>query len=229
MSLPPNVRQGTLIGSGAFGEVYKTWWNFKPAAAKVLHKDLFESDVAGVNTFTKSCRLQKRLKHKNVVQVLDLIIYDSSPPVLLTELLDCDLRTFIGRHVPNRISFPDTMSIMLDVAEGLDYLHHQCNPPIIHRDISSTNILLSEEKQAKINDFGVATYEGKTIFATPVPGTPAYAAPETYPGYDGGQTEYSAKIDIFSFGVVLMEVINGIPPQLASYPFGRGLYYRILF
>ena len=227
MSLPPGVPLGTLIGSGSYGSVYETWWNGKPAAAKVFHEVDFVSKLF-TEELSRLYRVLKRLKHKNVVQVLDLIIYDSSPPVLLTELLDCDLRTFIIRHIPNRIPFPDTVSTMLDVAEGLDYLHHQCNPPIIHRDISSTNILLSKQKQAKINDFGVATYEGKTIFTTPVPGTPAYAAPETYP-VDGGQIEYGAKIDIFSFGVVLMEVINGIPPQLASYPFERGLYYRILF
>ena len=225
MSLPPNVPLGTLIDSGTFGKVYKTWWNGKPAAAKVLHKHLFESDSGEwVITFIGSCRLQKLLKHKNVVQVLDFIIYDSSPPVLLTELLDCDLGTFIVRCFPNRIPFPDAVSIMLDVAEGLDYLHHQCNPPIIHRNINSTNILLSEQKQAKINNFRFAFYEGKTKPTTPVPGTPAYAAPETYPVDDGGQIEYGAKIDIFSFGVLLMEVINGIPPQLVPHPFEHGLY-----
>lgn len=222
MLLRPNVPLGTCIGLGTYGKVYKTCWNGKPAAAKMLHEFLFEKDEF-IDMFSRSCRLQERLKHKNVVQVLDFFSY-SSPPVLLTELLDCDLRTFIVRHVPNRIPFPDTVSIMLDVAEGLDYLHHQCNPPIIHRGINSTNILLSKQKQAKINDFGVAFYQGKTIFTPPVPGGPSYAAPETYPVDDGGQTEYGAKIDIFSFGVVLMEVINGIRPQLASLSFEHGLY-----
>ena len=224
MSLPPVVPLGTLIGSGSYARVYNTWWNGKPAAAKVLREAVYKSDKL-IFKFSRSCRLQKRLKHKNIVQALDFIIYDSSPPVLLTELLDCDLRVFIARHVPNRIPFPDTVSIMLDVAEGLYYLHHQCNPPIIHRNIRSKNILLSEQKQAKINGFVVASFEGKTIHTSPVRGTPVYAAPETYPVDDGGQTGYGAKIDIFSFGVVLMEVINGSRPQLAPLsPFEQGLY-----
>lgn len=137
-----------MISRGAFGKVYNTWWNGKPAAAKVLHEFFFDGSrpivAEFVDVFSRPYRLQKRLKHKNVVQVLEIITFDSSPPVLLTELLDCDLRTFIARHVPNRIPFPDTVSIMLDVAEGLDYLHHQCNPPIIHRDMNNGNILLSE-------------------------------------------------------------------------------------
>ena len=233
MPLPPNVPLVTLIGIGSFGKVYKTWWNGKPAAVKVFHELFFDAaHPEFINEFSRLYRFLQRLKHKNVVQVLEFFISEFSPPMLLTELLDCDLRTFVERHTPNRIPFPDTVSIVLDVAEGLVYLHHQCKPPIIHRHITSKNIMLSEQRQAKINDFGAACYEGKTIFNSPVPGTTVYAAPETYP--DPGEHKaagYGAKIDIFSFGVVLMEVINGTRPYMQPTwsPFEHGLYKRSYF
>ena len=71
--------------------------------------------------------------------------------MLITELLDCDLREHIRDCHPGRIPYSETVSIMLDVAEGLAYLHQQ-NPPIVHRDLASKNILLTKEKQAKIEN-----------------------------------------------------------------------------
>ncbi|PFX20191.1 LRR receptor-like serine/threonine-protein kinase FEI 1 [Stylophora pistillata] len=118
---------------------------------------------------------------------------------------------------------------MLDVAEGLTYLHQQ-DPPIIHRDLASKNVLLTKKRQAKIADVGVAKMlsEGEQMYCSPVPGTPVYAAPETFvPGYDprfamlgGCRVEYDTKIDIFSFGITLMEVINGkLPSPQPCVPF----------
>lgn len=181
--------------------------------------------------FHDECRILRRLDHRNVVQLLEFVISFTSPPVLITELLDCDLRDYIKKHHPGKIPFPETVSIALDVAEGLAYIHHKCNPPIIHRDLSPGNVVLTKNVQAKICDVGLAkcfSSEKDQIFASPVPGTPAYAAPETYSTDRGIKVEYCSKIDIFSFGVVIMEVINGSCPVMEPlWPLENGLYLRI--
>ena len=224
-----NLRLGTEIGSGAFGKVCRAEWNGKPVAVKTLHQYLFESSYPRgyVDNFEKGCRILQDLDHRNVIRLLKFNISDSSPPILITELLVCDLAHYIGRHHPDKIPLTETISIALDVAEGLIYLHHECNPPIVHRDLATKNVLLTKEKQAKIADLGLAKCfpRNQSMHASPVPGTPAYAAPETYTEKPGtSQVEYSAKIDIFSFGVMLMEMINGSRPKMEpQWPFEKGL------
>ena len=224
-----NFELQTLIGSGSFGNVYKAKWNNQPVAVKRLHDRLFNwHDPRGiVEKFQDECRILQRLKHKNVVQLVDFFISHSSPPMIITELLECDLGKYIAQCQQNKIPFPETVSIMLDVAEGLVYLHYECNPSIVHRDLASKNVLLTKEKQAKIADLGLAKYFSREqrMFASPVPGTPAYAAPETYSTSPAlSKAEYDVKVDIFSFGVMLMEVINGSYPKMESdSPFESGL------
>ena len=227
-----NFRQQTLIGRGSFGNVYKAEWNDQPVAAKILHDYLFEPrDSQGyVKKFEDECRILQRLKHRNVVQLLEFVISHSEPPILITELLNCDLGKYIERLHPAKLPLDDTASILLDVAEGLVYLHHDCNPPIVHRDLACKNVLLTNGKQAKIADLGLAkcfSHKKRTL-ASPIPGTPAYAAPETYPTSravpNSDLVEYGVEIDIFSFGVMLMEVINGSHPRMEpDWPFESGL------
>ena len=167
----------TEIGIGSFGTVYEATLNNEPVAAKVLHAALFYPTI--VDKFREECELLQRLNHKNVVTLIQFNI--SSPPVLFTELLDCDLMTYITNLKGKKISFPEVVSIILDVASGLYYLHYVCNPAIIHRDLASKNILLTKTGQAKIADLGLAKvfFGNQGMFASPVPGTPLYAAPET--------------------------------------------------
>ena len=124
---------------------------------------------------------------------------------------------------------------MSDVAEGIAYIHGH-DPPIVHRDLACKNILLTKEKQAKIADLGLAKAfsRNEKMYASPVPGTPVYAAPETFPAAQDNavapnKVEYDVSIDVFSFGVILMEVINGSPPVVDPQdPFTKSLYNRNL-
>lgn len=228
-----NFRRGDRIGTGSFGNVYKSEWNGRPVAAKELHEFLFEpQDPHGyVAKFEAECKILQRLDHKNVVKLLEFVISHSSPPMLITELMHRDLGSYIDSLHPGKIPFEQTVSIMLDVAEGLAYLH-DCNPPIVHRDLACKNVLLTEQRQAKIADLGLAKVFPRNgrMHASPVPGTPVYAAPETYPVEASGnavrrQVQYGVKIDIFSFGVMLMEVINGSRPIVEPmFPYTTGLY-----
>ena len=233
MSKLANFHLEAEIGKGSYGIVYRAEWNGKSVAAKILHKALFESHPGYAAVFKAECRKLQGLQHKNVVRLLGLEFSNSSPPMLITELLDSDLGDYI-EHLPGKIPYPEAVSFALDVAEGLNYLH-QLKPPMVHRDLAPKNILVTFKngpKIAKIADLGLAKCfpPNQNMFATPVPGTPAYCAPETYTDKPGiHQAEYSAKIDIFSYGVTVMEMINGSPPKMEpECPLEKGLCSNIL-
>ena len=230
----PNLEKKELIGSGSFGNVYKIELDGNPVAVKILH-ERYRDDNECLKKFEAECKILQNLQHKNVVTLLDFTISHDPPPMLITELLDCDLGKYIRNCHPGKIPYSETVSIMLDVAEGLVYLHQQ-NPPIVHRDLASKNILLTKKRQAKIADVGLAKLlpKGEQNYCSPVPGTPVYAAPETFhPDYDPSfpmsrkgrsPVEYDTKIDIFSLGITLMEVVNGKRPnpQPGDSPFTSG-------
>ena len=232
-----NYELRTEIGRGSYGIVYEGTLDNKPVAVKVLHKCLRSGNT--IDKFQEECELLQRLNHKNIVKLIQFNISHSSPPVLISELLDCDLEKYITNLQPEKIPFPEVVSIMLDVAQGLHYLHYECNSAIVHRDLASKNILLTKTRQAKIADLGLAKFfprRQRRMLASPVPGTPVYAAPETWPHEKQKnpvtslpQVVYNKEIDIFSFGVVLMEAINGGDPKCdPDSPFDTGTYTIIL-
>ena len=145
-SLPDDVKQIAKIGEGAFGDVFRVEWRGKPAAAKIIKKYLFDTEYNHtqkqlfVEKFKAESRLLAGLEHANIVQYYDVYARPGQSPVIIMELLDKDLASFIRESSTNpRVSFPDTVRIMLDVAKGLRYLHQQS---IAHRDLSSKNALL---------------------------------------------------------------------------------------
>ena len=232
-----NYKLKTEIACGSYGRVYEGTLDNEPVAVKVLHTSLLCDSI--IDKFREECELLQRLNHKNVVKVIQFNISHSSLPVLITELLDCDLEKYITNLQPEKIPFPEVVSIMLDVAQGLHYLHYECNPAIVHRDLASKNVLLTKTRQAKIADLGLAKFfqrkQTTGMLASPVPGTPAYAAPETWPHKKTKNPDsslpkvvYNEKIDIFSFGVVLMEAINGRNPKCDPEAFDTGTYTIIL-
>ena len=188
-------------------------------AAKKFHSYILNKPEA--KKYTEEWRILSELDHLNIVKYLAVVLPEKWPKsrdesiIIITELLDQDLRTFIensnAKPRKPKVSFSDTVSIMLDVAEGLNYLHERS---IVHRDLACKNILLTSTKRAKIADFGFAKYfPGGHTAATANPGTPANRAPETFGRFffSRGPINYGTKADIFSFGVVMLEVIVGHP------------------
>ena len=209
------VKLISKIGEGSYAEVYKAEWNNRKVAAKKLHSYLLEkTDVK--KTFRAEWEMLSQLDHPNIVKYLTAVLPESpkESPVIVTELLEQDLRRFINNsQTTPKVTFRDTVSIMLDVAKGLDYLH-RLPKPIVHRDLACKNILLTATKQAKIADFGFAKcFPGGKMDATVNPGTLASRAPETFGKYacSRGRKNYGTEADIFSFGVVMLEVIVGHP------------------
>lgn len=208
-----------MLGEGSFGIVYKGKWHGKFVAVKKL-KDEILRHPSEVDKFKKECGILRELKHPNIVELLEVIFLDNTSPVLITELLWCDLHAFYkDSKMKPKVALDETIKIMLNVAEGLRYLHSR---DIVHRDIKSRNILLDSKLKAKIADLGQAKElcgreNFSSTYATPVPGTIVYMAPETFPVIRGyqilGDVDYGAELDIFSFGVVLLELIIGHLPN----------------
>ena len=208
-----------MLGEGSFGIVYKGKWHGKFVAVKKL-KDEILRHPSEVDKFKKECGILRQLKHPNIVELYEVIFFDNTSPVLITELLWCDLLAFYkDSKMKPKVALDETIKIMLNVAEGLKYLHSR---DIVHRDIKSRNILLDSKLKAKIADLGQAKELGgrenfSSTYATPVPGTYVYMAPETFPVIRGSEilrdVDYGAGLDIFSFGVVLLELIIGHLPN----------------
>ncbi|KAM2539990.1 hypothetical protein TB2_025231 [Malus domestica] len=134
----------------------------------------------------------------NMALIYEFMAYGSLDSHLLGENSNANVLTWEGR-----------LQIATDAAQGLEYLHNGCKPPIVHRDVKTTNILLAENFQAKLADFGLSRIfptDGGTHMSTAVAGTPGYLDPEYHT--TGWLNE---KSDVYSFGVVLLEIITGRP------------------
>lgn len=218
------IKLGDKIGEGSYGEVFKAVWSGKQVAAKRFRSIFFDGDPDGraafLETFKKEWEILRSLQHDNIVRYYTVILPPSpETPIIVTELLECDLAKYIRQsETKPKVPFSDVVKIMLDVAEALHYLH-SLKDPIVHRDLASKNVLLTKSLHAKIADLGLAkAFPRGAMYATVMPGTPVYAAPETYPKKLGGQSwadkaRYTEKVDIFSFGAMLLEIIIGHLPE----------------
>lgn len=220
------IKLGDKIGEGSYGEVFKAVWSGKQVAAKRIRIVFFEGDYDGsiraafLEKFKKEWEILRSLQHDNIVRYYTVILPPSpETPIIVTELLECDLAKYIRQsETKPKVPFSDVVKIMVDVAEALHYLH-SLKDPIVHRDLASKNVLLTKSLHAKIADLGLAkAFPRGAMYATAMPGTPVYAAPETYPKKLGGQSwankaRYTEKVDIFSFGAMLLEIIIGHLPE----------------
>ena len=153
------------LGIGSYGAVYKAMCDDLPCAAKVLHPALFQFTAPGstsvMRKFEQECRLLSAIKHPHIVQYLGTY-HDSESrlPVLLMELMDESLTQFLKRsHKP--LPYHTEVNLCHDIALALSYLHSNS---IVHRDLSSNNVLLIAGSRAKVTDFGmVKLYDVNTI------------------------------------------------------------------
>ena len=200
------------VGSGAFGRVRKVSVNGVIHAAKKLHDILVSSDIsqtersAVIVKFRHECITLSRLKHPNIVHFVG--VHKGKGPAdmsLIMECLDTDLSKFVESH--HNIPLSVTLSILVDVSYGLVYLHTQ-HPPIIHRDLSAHNILLTKDLHAKIADLGMSKLFSTRQRMTIAPGHLTYMAPECL----FARPEYDEQMDIFSFGHLTLLVLVGRDP-----------------
>eukprot|EP00603_Paraphysomonas_imperforata_P008089 CAMPEP_0114425158 /NCGR_PEP_ID=MMETSP0103-20121206/7086_1 /TAXON_ID=37642 ORGANISM="Paraphysomonas imperforata, Strain PA2" /NCGR_SAMPLE_ID=MMETSP0103 /ASSEMBLY_ACC=CAM_ASM_000201 /LENGTH=1121 /DNA_ID=CAMNT_0001593975 /DNA_START=46 /DNA_END=3411 /DNA_ORIENTATION=- len=212
----------TIIGKGAFGEVRVARWRNIDVAAKRLHSlvidkeaaqvdgsiEIDENNCAVVDSFHTEMETLAKLRHPNLVLFLGIVcnVKTRQPTTILTELMPGSLYDVLEVH-KTELSLPEILDIAIDVCSGLEYLHSH-DPQIVHRDISSKNILIGGN-QAKIADLGQAKLFGSALSRqTSMPGAMAYSAPEVLTG------RYTAKIDMFSFGILLSQMCTGEYPRI---------------
>jgi serine/threonine protein kinase len=201
------------LGHGAYATVLELQYMGLKCAGKKIHKLLLTqgNSTYAIHHFQEECHLLSRLHHPNIVQFLGVYFEDDSQaPILVMEYLPTNLTTCIEDYgvLPEEIGYP----ILHDVALGLCYLHNQ-RPPIIHRDLSSNNVLLSANLTAKISDLGVARILNMSPMQasrmTQIPGTPAYMPPEAMIA----NPRYDSSVDVFSLGVMMIHVYCGKWPE----------------
>ena len=211
------------LGSGAYGVVFKVTAKGKECIAKKLHNILIQAikhypqgqDDSIVRKFKNECRILSQLKHPNVVRFVGVHYgRDRNDISLIMERLHCDLADFVKKNPDTPLC--DRLHILYDVSKGLEYLHSQ-SPPLIHRDLTAPNVLLTEDLTAKIGDLGVSRYIDPSAAGklTTTPGNLYYMPPECRVA----NPSYTTKLDIFSFGNLIVHTIIGDTPDLHDIPF----------
>ena len=204
------------LGVGSYGAVCKAMCDDLPCAAKILHCTLFQFTAPGttsvIRKFEQECRLLSAIKHPHIVQYLGTYHDpESRLPVLLMELMDESLTRFLERS-NDPLPYHTEVNLCHDIALALSYLHSN---GIVHRDLSSNNVLLIAGSRAKVTDFGmVKLYDvnRSTARLTPLtmcPGTTVYMSPEALKD----QPVYTDKLDSFSLGVLCVQIMTRQSPD----------------
>lgn len=201
-----NFSDSNCIGIGGYGKVYRgTLANEQVVAIKRAQ----QGSLQGANEFKTEIELLSRIHHKNVVNLVGFC-YELGEQMLIYEYVpNGTLKDSITGKSGIKLNWTRRLKIALDSAKGLSYMHELADPPIIHRDIKSTNILLDDNLNAKVADFGLCKQlgEGKGYVTTQVKGTLGYMDPEYYM-----TQQLTDKSDVYSFGIVLLELLTGRAP-----------------
>ncbi|BAT79086.1 hypothetical protein VIGAN_02189900 [Vigna angularis var. angularis] len=199
----------SLIGSGGFGDVYKA--QLKDGSVVAIKK-LIHVSGQGDREFTAEMETIGKIKHRNLVPLLGyckvgeerLLVYEYMKYGSLEDVLHDQKKAGI------KLNWSIRRKIAVGAARGLAFLHHNCIPHIIHRDMKSSNVLLDENLEARVSDFGMARLMSAMdthLSVSTLAGTPGYVPPEYYQSF-----RCSTKGDVYSYGVVLLELLTGKRP-----------------
>ncbi|XP_048131633.1 L-type lectin-domain containing receptor kinase IX.2-like [Rhodamnia argentea] len=203
MTATNSFAEARILGKGGFGNVYEGHIGdaCTPVAVKIIHSDSNQ----GIDEYLSEVMSGSQLKHRNLVQLLGYC-HEANKFALVYEFMregSLEDHLFKGRSL---LTWERRYNIAQGLASGLHHLHEKWNQCVIHRDIKSSNALLDEKFEAKLGDFGLARLvdHAKGQKTTQLKGTQGYLAPECY------QTgKVSKESDVFSFGVVLLEIVCG--------------------
>ncbi|XAR56215.1 Non-specific serine/threonine protein kinase [Bertholletia excelsa] len=201
------------IGSGGYGKVYR---GTLPTGQLLAIKRAQQGSMQGGLEFKTEIELLSRVHHKNVVSLIGFCFEQGEQMLVYEYIANGTLKESLSGKSGIRLDWIRRLRIALGAARGLQYLHELANPPIIHRDIKSNNILLDQRLNAKVADFGLSKLVSdveKGHITTQVKGTMGYLDPEYYM-----TQQLTEKSDVYSFGVLLLEIIT------ARQPIEKGTY-----
>ncbi|CAI0461424.1 unnamed protein product [Linum tenue] len=189
------------VASGSYGDLYKGTYCSQEVAVKVLKPERVSAEM--LREFSQEVYIMRKVRHKNVVQFIGAC---TQPPNL------CIVTEFMARgsiydflHKQNGVfKLPSLIKVAIDVSKGMNYLHQNS---IIHRDLKTANLLMDENEVVKVADFGVARVQTQSGVMTAETGTYRWMAPEVIE-----HKPYDHKADVFSFGIVLWELLTGELP-----------------
>ncbi|KAJ7965917.1 Receptor-like protein kinase, partial [Quillaja saponaria] len=218
-----NLTDDNLIGSGGSGKVYRIN-SGRPgefiAVKRIRNSE--EMDHKLEKEFLTEVQILGTIRHSNIVKLLGCISSENSKLLVYEYMENQSLDKWLhgkkiklvpGLDSANNLqvlNWPMRLRIAIDAAQGLCYMHHECSMPIIHRDVKSSNILLDSEFRASIADFGLAKVlvkQGQLHTMSAIAGSFGYIAPEY-----AYSTKVNEKVDVYGFGVVLLELVTGREP-----------------
>ncbi|PWA59754.1 protein kinase superfamily protein [Artemisia annua] len=204
---------GAKIGEGAHGKVYEGRYGDRIVAIKVLNRGSTTEERAVLeDRFAREVTMMSRVKHDNLVKFYGAC--KDPLMVIVSELLPgMSLRKYLGSIRPNQLDLRLALKFALDIAKAMECLHAN---GIIHRDLKPDNLLLTaNQKSVKLADFGLAREETVTEMMTAETGTYRWMAPELYSTVtlrQGEKKHYNNKVDVYSFGIVLWELVTNRMP-----------------
>ncbi|KAI9113358.1 hypothetical protein K1719_015883 [Acacia pycnantha] len=212
-----NFSPENLIGEGGSSQVYR---GYLPDGKELAVKILKPSDDV-LNEFLLEIEIITPLHHKNIISLLGFCIEDGNLLLVYDFLSRGSLEEILHGSKKNGLVFgwTERYKVAVGVAEALDYLHNRDPQRVIHRDVKSSNVLLSQDFEPQLSDFGLAKWASASsshIICTDVAGTFGYLAPEYFM-----YGKVNAKIDVYAFGVVLLELLTGRKPISGDYPKGQ--------
>ncbi|ESQ30269.1 hypothetical protein EUTSA_v10012125mg, partial [Eutrema salsugineum] len=193
-----------VLGKGGYGRVYHGNLTDTQVAVKMLFHSSADHNY---KHFKAEVELLLRVHHRHLVGLVGYCDDGDNLALIYEYMANGDLKeNMSGKRGGHVLTWENRMQIAMEAAQGLEYLHNGSIPPMVHRDVKTTNILLNEQFQAKLADFGLSRsspVDGESYVSTAVAGTPGYLDPET--------NLLSEKSDVYSFGVVLLEIITNQP------------------
>eukprot|EP00249_Psilotum_nudum_P017527 c26373_g1_i2 orf=903-2117(+) len=201
-----SLNMGPAFAQGAFGKLYRGTYNGEDVAVKILERPENNLERAQLmeQQFTQEVKMLATLKHQNVVRFIGACRKSFVWCIVTEYAKGGSVRMFLSRRQNRSVPLKLAVKQALDVALGMEYLH---SLGFIHRDLKSDNLLIATDKSIKIADFGVARIEVQTEGMTPETGTYRWMAPEMIQ-----HRSYNHKVDVYSFGIVLWELITGNLP-----------------